>query len=64
MRRLAFNTRVFVDSLEYGRYFVTTSDGHFGYVAATHIKTNLPEPDAKIHWIKAGETALSISHKY
>jgi hypothetical protein len=47
VRRLAFNTRVFVDSQERSWYFVTTSDGHFGYIAATHIKINLPEPDAR-----------------
>jgi hypothetical protein len=64
LQQLAFNTRVFVDSQEGSWYFVTTSDGKFGYCADTHIKVNLPEPDAKIHWIKPGETALSISQKY
>lgn len=64
LQQLAFNTRVFVDSQEGSWFFVTTSDGKFGYCADTHVKVNLPEPDAKIHWIKSGETALSISQKY
>jgi hypothetical protein len=61
---LPFNTRVFVDSAQSGWYLVTTDDGRWGYCAQTHIKTGLPEPDAKIHWIVPGETALDISRRY
>jgi Domain of unknown function (DUF4157)/Bacterial SH3 domain len=64
LQRLNFNTRVFVDSQEGGWYFVTTSDGKFGYCLTTHLKIDLPEPNATIHWIESGETALSISHKH
>jgi hypothetical protein len=64
LARLQFNTRVFVDGEREGFYFVTTDSGQVGYTAATHIKTNLPEPGAKIHWITPGETALGISRNY
>lgn len=61
---LPFNTRVFVDSEQPGWYFVTTDDGHSGYCAQTHIRTGLPEPEAKIHWVAPGETALDISRAH
>ncbi|SET97698.1 SH3 domain-containing protein [Geodermatophilus poikilotrophus] len=61
---LPFNTRVFVDSEQRGWYFVSTDDGRWGYCATSHVKTNLPEPEAKIHWIAQGETALDISRRY
>ena len=61
---LPFNTPVFVDSEQRGWYFVTTGDGRWGYCATFHVKTNLPEPEAKIHSIALGETALDISRKH
>lgn len=61
---LPFNTRVFVDSEQPGWYFVTTDEGRSGYCATTHVKTGLPEPDAKIHWVAPGETALGISRAH
>lgn len=64
LARLPFNTRIFVDGEREGFYFVTTDSGQVGYVAASHVKTNLPEPEAKIHWISPGETALEISRRY
>jgi hypothetical protein len=59
--RLPFNTRMYVHSLSDGHYLVGTDDGRFGYVSVSHIKTGLPEPDAKIYHIRPGDTALSIS---
>ncbi|WP_225412122.1 SH3 domain-containing protein [Stigmatella hybrida] len=64
VKHLAFNTRVFVDSIDDGWYFVTTDGGVFGYCVATHLDMDLPEPQAKIHWIKHGESALLLSHRY
>ena len=64
LKHLSFNTRVFVASRENGWLFVTTDDGRFGYCVATHIDTNLPEPNAKIHWIEHGQSALKLSQKY
>lgn len=64
VKHLSFNTRVFVDSFDNGWYFVTTDDGRFGYCVATHLDTDLPEPQAKIHWVQHGESALLISHRY
>ena len=58
---LPFNTRVFVDSEQPGWYLTTTDDGRWGYCARSHIKTGLPEPEAKIHWIAPGQSALDIS---
>lgn len=62
--RLKFNTRMYVDSVLDDYYFVGTDDGRYGYVATTHVKTNLPEPDSKIYHIKEGDTALGISRKH
>ncbi|QAT88302.1 hypothetical protein EJ065_6777 [Corallococcus coralloides] len=64
LRRLSFNTRVFVDSHDNGWLFVTTDDGDFGYCVASHLDTHLPDPHARLHWVQHGESALSISHKY
>ena len=64
LKHLSFNTRVFVASRDNGWLFVTTDDGRFGYCVATHIDTDLPEPNAKIHWIEHGQSALTISQKY
>jgi len=62
--RLQFNSRMYIDSVVDGYYFVGTDDGQFGYVATTHVKLNLPEPDAKIYHIEAGDTALGISRQH
>ena len=40
------------------------SSGEYGYVEATKVNTHLPEPGAKLHQIKSGETAISIAEKY
>lgn len=61
LARLPFNTRLYVDREENGWYQVTTDQGQAGWVATTHVKVNLPEPNAKIHWVAPGETALDIS---
>ncbi|WP_309896818.1 hypothetical protein [Archangium sp.] len=53
-----------VPCFDNGWLFVTTDDGRFGYCVATHIDTDLPEPNAKIHWIEHGQSALTISQKY
>lgn len=63
-RLLPLNTRMFVDSEQDGYYFVTTDDGQFGYVAQTHVKLGLPEPNAKIYYIESNDTALAISRKH
>lgn len=64
LRHLSFNTRMYVDSEVDGYYFVGTEDGGFGYVATSHVKTNLPEPNAKIYWVEQGDTALEVSRKH
>lgn len=61
-----FNTTVAViKSFSGDRYFVSRLDtGEMGYVAANRIWTHLPEPNAKLHKIKAGEGAQAIARKY
>ena len=64
---LAFNTTVMViKSFDGGWYYVSTEDGRMGYVASIYIKTNLPEPNAKLHKVEAGlgGTAIAIAEKY
>ena len=35
-----------------------------GYVAADHVETNLPEPTARLHLIKPGESPIGIAERY
>jgi hypothetical protein len=62
--RLPFNTRMYIHSQTDRHYFVGTDDGRLGYAAVSHVKTGLPEPDAKIYHIQSGDTALGISRRY
>lgn len=65
IRLLPFNTKLFVDqevSAEW--YHVTLTTGEYGYVAKSHIKTNLPEPGAKLHKIKSAESAIGIAEQH
>lgn len=64
LKWLPFNAHVFVDSAQNGWSFITTNDGRFGYCLASSLKTDPPEPNAKIHWVKTGDTALKISQRY
>ena len=65
LRRLSFNTRVFVSRRFPGDwYFVTLDDKSFGYVYAKYISANPPEPWAVLHKIKPDESALAIVKKY
>lgn len=45
-------------------YFVSMEDGQFGYVLKKHVDMRVPEPKARLHWIKSGETATHIVKKY
>ena len=64
-RVLPFNTRLFVDRKAPGNwYHVTLTTGDYGYVDASDIKTNLPEPEASLHLIKEGESAIGIAETY
>jgi hypothetical protein len=64
---LAFNTHVQAIKEFPGKwYFVSTEDGQLGYVARDYIKTNLPEPNAKLHKVEPGLPgfAISIAEQY
>ena len=47
-------------------YFVSTENGLQGYVAKTYVKTNLPEPGAKLHKVEGGPNgyAINIAQQY
>jgi hypothetical protein len=65
--RLAFNTHLQVIKELPGKWcFVSTANGQLGYVAKDHVKTNLPEPNAKLHRVEAGLPgfAISIAERY
>lgn len=64
IRRLPFNTRLFVDRAHNDWYQVTLDTGEFGYAAAAYVKTNLPEPEATLHEIQQGESAIGIAEQY
>ena len=65
LRRLSFNTRVFVSrELPGDWYFVTLDDGSFGYVARQYVSLHPPDSGAFLHQIKKGESALQIVKKY
>lgn len=61
-----FNTTVAViKSFPDDWYFVSRLDtGEMGYVRSNRVWTHLPEPNAKLHKIKAGEGAQAIARKY
>lgn len=65
--QLAFNTHLQVIKELPGKwYFVLTEHGQLGYVAKDYVKTNLPEPNAKLHRVEAGLPgfAISIAERY
>jgi hypothetical protein len=65
VKLLPLNERLFVDRrLSGGWYRVILKDGAYGYVAASHVNTELPEPNARLHRIKGGEHALAIVKQY
>ena len=65
LKRLPFNTRVFVShELTGDWYFVTLDDGNFGYVYSKYVSINPPDPDAVLHKIKRNEGALAIVKQY
>ncbi|WNG57369.1 LysM peptidoglycan-binding domain-containing protein [Archangium gephyra] len=65
LKRLPFNTRVFVShELTGDWYFVTLDDGSFGYVYSKYVSINPPDPDAVLHKIKRNEGALAIVKQY
>ncbi len=59
---MPFGTRVFVgQEVPGGWYEVTHVDGRQGYIAANRVKTDLPEPGARLHRIGSGESAIGIA---
>ena len=62
---LPFNeTFVVTKEVSGGWYMVVLADGTIGYVAKSRVWTHLPEPNAKLHLVKSGETAQSIARDY
>jgi len=62
---LSFNTQLEVLKRFPGDwYFVSTRDGKLGYVAAAHVRTDLPEPNADLHRVEQGQSAIAIAESY
>ncbi|MEZ4435363.1 MAG: SH3 domain-containing protein [bacterium] len=64
---LAFNTRVqVVAEVRGGWYRIAAPGGVNGYLAAIYVRTNLPEPTAKLHRVEAGAggTAIGIAEQH
>jgi hypothetical protein len=65
LRLLPFNTKLFVEKALPGSWYkVSLTTGEYGYVAASYVKTNLPEPGATLHSIGPRETAIGIAERY
>lgn len=64
--RFPFNTTLSViKSFGGGWYYVTDLEtGKIGYVDSSRVWTHLPEPNAKLHKIQSGESAIGIAEKY
>lgn len=61
MGHLELNKRVFVDrEFPGGWYFVTLDTGDYGYAEKALITTSLPDPEARLYRIQAGDTAQRI----
>ena len=62
------NTKVFVIKAHDARkaYAVTRAEGSntFGYVAESHIKLHLPDPESRIVKVKAGDTSLGLAQRH
>ena len=66
LQHLPFNTKLIIDE-KYpdGWYRVRIkSSSAIGYVVGSHIKTNLPEPNAIIYKISEGTTAIGIAESF
>jgi hypothetical protein len=64
---LPFNTRLQVIKKFPGDwYFVSTTNGDLGYAGSQYIRTDLPEPTARLHRVEAGlaGTAIAIAERY
>ena len=65
LKRLPFNTRVFVSrELPGDCYFVALDDGSFGYVYSKFVSINAPDPEATLYKIKKDEGALEVVKKH
>jgi len=63
--RLSFNKRVYIHKeLPYDWNFVITEDNLLGYIPTWTLKRNPPEPLARLHKIKPGESAIGIAEQY
>lgn len=65
-QQLRFNDRVFVimELKRTGWLMVATDDGRVGYVPKVSVFHGAPDPDAKLHYIRPGETALDIAREH
>ncbi|GIG22113.1 hypothetical protein Cch01nite_28370 [Cellulomonas chitinilytica] len=47
-------------------YFVSTSDGDTGYAGSQYVRTDMPEPAARLHLVEDGipGTAIAIAERY
>ena len=61
---LGFNTRVFITGTRGDWFYVTTAAGQFGYIYTKLVKTNLPEPSAKLYRIAGGDSAIGIAEHF
>ena len=65
-QQLRFNDRVFVvmELERTGWLMIATDDGRVGYVPKVSVFYGAPDPDAKLHYIRPGETALDIAREH
>jgi hypothetical protein len=64
---LAFSARLqVIKSFPGDWYFVSTTTGDMGYVASQYVRTDLPEPNARLHRVAPGipGTAIGIAERY
>jgi Domain of unknown function (DUF4157) len=63
VRKLNFNDRFFVAAEISGKsekwYRVMLQDGTLGFVVTRLVKTNLPDPEARLHKVQAGEKGFA-----
>ncbi len=67
LANLRFNDRVFVIlrlRTPSGWLMVSTDDGAVGYVDQTKVSVGAPDPGARLHYVRPGETAQVIARQY
>ncbi|MGE7414690.1 eCIS core domain-containing protein [Methylobacterium tarhaniae] len=61
---IPINTQLVVVTARNGWSQVTLEDGRKGWISSSRVETKLPDPDARLYTVKAGDTAQTIARHF